>query len=65
MVHAERIESSGLPSDDQVQNAILEARTIAFAFSRLGREARPEFAWRCSNVGAAIIEILEKHFGKV
>ncbi|MBN2565984.1 MAG: hypothetical protein JXB46_09780, partial [Candidatus Eisenbacteria bacterium] len=48
--------------DDQVAVAILEARAIASAFLRLGREARPQFAWRCEAVGIALAEALRRSF---
>jgi len=49
-------------TDDQVAGAILEARTIAGAFIRLGREARPAFAWRCEKVGVALRDALDRQF---
>lgn len=52
------------PTDEQVERAILEAQTLAFAFVRLGKEARPELAWRCEKVGRSIIDVLERMFGR-
>jgi len=49
-------------TDDQVAAAILEARIIAGAFIRLGRDSRPAFAWRCEKVGVALRDALESHF---
>lgn len=57
-------ERSNVPTDEQVARAILEARTIGNAFIRLGREARPEFAWRCAKAGQAIVAGLRDAFGK-
>ena len=48
--------------DDQVAVAVLEGRGVAGAFLRLGREARPQLAWRCEGVGAAISEALRRFF---
>ena len=44
------------PTEDQVACAILEARAIASAFLRLGREACPQLRWRCEGVGKALHE---------
>ena len=48
--------------DDQVARAIFEARGIGSAFLRLGREARPQLAWRCEKIGEAITEALHAYF---
>ena len=48
--------------DQQVAVAILEARNLAGAFHRLGREARPQLAWRCESTGSAIAEALHRYF---
>lgn len=50
--------------DDQVARAVLEARAIGFALQRLGRKARPEFAWRCEQLGAAIGKAVIEAFGE-
>jgi hypothetical protein len=57
-------ERSNVPTDEQVARAILEARAIGNAFIRLGKEARPEFAWRCDRAGRAIVAGLRDAFGK-
>ncbi len=49
----------------QVAVAFVEARGIATAFLRLGREARPELAWRCEGVGKALAEALHRYFGEL
>lgn len=51
-------------ADEQVERAILEARTIGFAFMRLGTQARPELAWRCTKMGEALLASLKDTFGK-
>jgi hypothetical protein len=51
--------------DDQVAVAIVQARNIAGAFLRLGREARPQLAWRCEGVGNALAEALHCYFRKL
>ena len=50
------------PTEDQVACAILEARAIAAAFPRLGREACPQLRWRCEGVGTALAEALARYF---
>ena len=45
--------------------AFLEARNLAGAFLRLGREARPQLAWRCESVGTAISQALHRHFEEI
>lgn len=52
------------PVDDQVERALMEARSIGFAFTRLGGLARPEIAWRCTKLGHAITDAIGEHFGK-
>lgn len=47
----------------QVQQAILEARTIGHAFDRLGRSAPPVLAGRCRGMGMAIAAALAAEFG--
>jgi hypothetical protein len=55
-----------MPStDEQVARAILEARGIAAAFLRLGHDARPAFAWRCELIGLGLLDLVEKHFGRI
>jgi len=48
--------------NEQVAQAVLTARAVAGAFLRLGREARPQLAWRCESVGAAIDKALHRYF---
>ena len=49
-------------SDEQVARSILEARSIGYAFQRLGATARPELAWRCSKAGEQIIRTITEFF---
>jgi hypothetical protein len=51
-----------VPTEDQVACAILEARAVAGAFLRLGREACPQLRWRCEGVGKALAEALVCYF---
>lgn len=51
-------------TDQQVQRAILELRTIGFAMQRLGITARPELAHRCQRVGDQVIQSLRDNFGE-
>lgn len=50
--------------EDQVHRAVIEARALGFAFSRLGRQARPELAWRCARLGELLIQGIEDNFGE-
>jgi hypothetical protein len=52
-------------TDSQVLQAILEARSVAGAFVCLGREARVEFAWRCSKTGEAMLDAMDRYFPEV
>ena len=61
---AEPIVMPSRPADEQVHRAIVEARAIGFAFLRLGGQARPELAWRCTKAGDAIVAAIAEHFGK-
>ena len=58
------ITAQPLPTrpDDAVAGAVLEARTIAGTFTRLGRHARPQLAWRCAKAGEAIRTALDDYF---
>jgi hypothetical protein len=51
--------------DEQVAQAVLEARGLAAALRRLGREARPQLAWRCEGVGSALDQALARYFQEV
>lgn len=51
--------------DDQVARALLEARGLAAALLRLGREARPQLAWRCEGVGSALQAALIRYFKEI
>lgn len=48
--------------DDQVAVAILEARALAGSLLRLGRDARPQLAWRCEGLGSSITQALRRYF---
>jgi hypothetical protein len=50
------------PTDDQVLSAVTEAILLIGTFQRLGREARPQFAWRCRRVADAFDAALRKFF---
>jgi hypothetical protein len=51
--------------DQQVAVAILETRNLAGAFLRLGRDARPQLAWRCESIGLALNEALHRYFEEI
>ena len=48
--------------DEAVAGAIVEARTLAATFTNLGRRARPQLAWRCTEAGEAIHAALDDYF---
>ncbi len=48
--------------DEAVAATVLEARTIAGAFTNLSRRARPQLAWRCLKTGTAIHAALDDYF---
>jgi hypothetical protein len=49
-------------TDEQVAQAILEARMVTGAMLRLATAARPQLAWRCAKAGAELRDALEKYF---
>lgn len=53
------------PLDEQVAGAVLAALTLAGVLHRLGREARPRFAWRCETLAAALDAALADTFAGV
>lgn len=52
------------PVDEQVARAFLEAKGLAGTFTRLGLEARPALAWRCTHVAQALASALDETIGK-
>jgi hypothetical protein len=64
---AQTISPAAAPADtdSQVVQAILEGRSTAGAFIRLGREARVEFAWRCAKTGEAVLDAMDRYFPEV
>ena len=55
-------QSASVSTDEQVARAILSGRGLAAALICLGREARPEFAWRCEKAGTEITRVLDTYF---
>ena len=51
--------------DSQVVQAIAEGRSIGGAFVCLGREARVEFAWRCTKIGEVMLDAIDRYFPEV
>jgi hypothetical protein len=51
--------------DEQIARGLLEVRMIGFAFQRLGTQARPDLAWRCTKLGDAIIHVLKEAFAEI
>ena len=62
LIASASVSVASTSTDEQVARSILEARSIGFAFQRLGATARPELAWRCSKVGDAIVQTLTENF---
>ncbi len=65
---ADRLAISPEPTsrpDDAVARAVIEARTLACAFTSLNRCARPQLAWRCQKMGEAIHAALDDYFGGI
>lgn len=57
------VSLAGRSTDEQVQRALLEARSVTFALQRLGQVARPDLAWRCARAGEAFETALRDSFG--
>ncbi len=55
-------ETASVSTDEQVARAILSGRGVAAALEVLGREARPQFAWRCEKAGEEITRVLDTYF---
>jgi len=51
-------------TDEQVARAFLEAKTLAGVFARLGVDARPALAWRCTRVAQALDSAINETLGK-
>jgi hypothetical protein len=49
----------------QAEQAIKEARGVAGALLRLGRDARPQLAWRFAKTGVALRDALERYFPEI
>ncbi len=58
------VDLPSAPTADQVARAVLEARTIGLVLCRLGATAPPALGWRCTEVGRALLDALERAFGK-
>jgi hypothetical protein len=52
-------------TDTQVEQAIGDALSIAGAFICLGREAHVDLAWRCSKIGEAMLNALDRYFPEI
>jgi len=57
------LPARSVPSpDEELVLAVLEARSAAAAFARLGVVARRDFAWRCELTAGEIHRTLEQYF---
>ena len=50
-------------TDEQVARAFLEAKALAGVFARLGVDARPALAWRCTHVAEALTSAINETLG--
>ena len=50
--------------DEQVARAFVEAKSLAGVFARLGADARPALAWRCTHVAQALSTAINETLGK-
>ena len=50
--------------DEQVARAFVEAKSLAGVFARLGSDARPALAWRCTHVAQALSSAINETLGK-
>jgi len=55
---------STAPVERQIERALLETRSAAFALLRLGELAHPQIGWRCTKLGEAMVAALQDTFGK-
>jgi len=51
-------------ADEQVARAYVEAKSLASVFARLGCEARPSLAWRCTRVSQALTTAIHETLGE-
>mgnify|MGYP007112156791 CR=1 FL=1 len=51
-------------ADEQVARAYVEAKSLASVFARLGAEARPSLAWRCTRVSQALTTVIHETLGE-
>ena len=50
--------------DEEVARAFVEAKSLAGVFARLGSQARPQIAWRCTRVAQALSAAINETLGK-
>ena len=62
VVRSAPVSVQNVPIDEQVARSIMEARMTGYALQRLGTQARPELAWRCTKLGDSIVEALRSTF---
>jgi len=62
VVHADPPPASS--ADEQVARAFVEAKSLAGVFARLGSEARPALAWRCTHVAQALTTAIHETLGE-
>ena len=63
-LRASATPTSAPPVDEQVARALLEARGLVGTLTRLGLEARPQFAWRCTRIAQALAAVLRETIGE-
>lgn len=62
VVHADPPPMSS--ADEQVARAFVEAKSLAGVFARLGSQARPALAWRCTHVAQALTTAIHETLGE-
>ncbi len=53
---------AGADPDEQVAQAVASAFWLAAELERLGRDASPGLAWRCTKISEDLLKAITKHF---
>lgn len=55
-------EVDSAPPEDQLARAVLETKTLAETYHRLGHETGPHLAWRATRMGDTLVAALRRYF---
>lgn len=55
-------EIDSAPPEDQLARAVLETKTLAETYHRLGHETGPNLAWRATRMGDTLTAALRRYF---